>query len=129
MRSWPGNKDRNKSRKCFLKESAQEVNDTNALLTKMKMPNKVDSGDKEMVVEVRDETVLELVRSVASMEARLGAMAESMSAMQSEVAELKGLAAQAQGFTKATRMTWILLGLLLGAGGSEAVQAILMGLP
>ena len=82
-----------------------------------------------MVVEVRDETVLELVRSVASMEARLGAMAESMSAMQAEVAELKGLAAQAQGFSKATRMTWILLGLLLGAGGSEAVQAILVGLP
>ena len=71
-----------------------------------------------------NETLLELVKTVSAMGAKVEAMDTSLKTMQVEVTDLKTLAAQAQGFTAAARAMWTMIGLLLGAGGSEAVQAL-----
>ncbi len=71
-----------------------------------------------------NETLLELVRSVSALEAKVESMGVSLNTVQGEVSELKSMAAQAQGFSHAAKAMWTLIGLLLGAGGAEAAQAL-----
>ena len=80
----------------------------------------------EVAVELTavNETLLELVKTVSAMGAKVEAMDESLKTMQSEVSGLKTLAAQAQGFTSAARAMWTLIGLMLGAGGTEAIKIL-----
>jgi len=71
-----------------------------------------------------NDALLELVKTVSAMGANLTTMNESVRTLQVEVGDLKILAAQAQGFTKAARAMWTMVGLLLGAGGSKALEAM-----
>jgi len=79
-----------------------------------------------------DDTLLELSKGLARMEAKMENVVESMKVMQSEVKELKELSQQAQGATKATKAIWAALGVLLGAGGTELssiIHAVLNSAP
>lgn len=72
-----------------------------------------------------DDVLLELVKNVSHMQAKVDAIESSMQTMQQQVSTLNDYAAQAQGFSNAAKALWTLIGLLLGAGGSEAVQTLL----
>ena len=72
-----------------------------------------------------DDVLLELVKNVSHMQAKVDAIESSMQTMQKQVSTLNDYAAQAQGFSNAAKALWTLIGLLLGAGGSEAVQTLL----
>ena len=71
-----------------------------------------------------NDTLLELVKTVGTLGAKLEAVETTLCTVQTEVADLKSLAAAFRGSTKAL---WGLIGLLAGAGGTEAVQAFLAG--
>ena len=72
-----------------------------------------------------NETLLELVAKVSAMGARLETMGENLKTVQSEVSDLKTLANQAQGFSNAAKAMWTMIGLMLGAGGTELVEKFL----
>ena len=76
-----------------------------------------------------NETLLELVAKVSAMGARLETMGDSLKTVQSEVSDLKNMANQAQGFSNAAKAMWTLIGLMLGAGGTEMVQKFLAVAP
>ena len=72
-----------------------------------------------------NDVLLELVKNVSHMQAKVDAIETSMLTMQTQVGTLNDLASQAQGFSNAAKALWTLIGLLIGAGGSEAVQTLL----
>jgi len=79
-----------------------------------------------------DETLLELTKSVARMEAQMENVVETVKTMGTEVKELKAMSEQAAGATKATKAVWAILGIVLGFGGGEAsevIQALLNNAP
>lgn len=71
-----------------------------------------------------DETLLELTKSVARMEAQMENVVETVKTMETEVKELKAMSEQAVGASKATKAIWAVLGILLGFGGSEVSEAL-----
>lgn len=78
---------------------------------------------------MNDDIMLELTKSVARMEAKMENVVDTIKTMETEVKELKVMAAQAQGLSHAVKAIWVLLGLILGAGGTEAVQGLLNSVP
>ena len=72
-----------------------------------------------------NDVLLELVKNVSHMQAKVDAIETSMLTMQTQVGALNSLASQAQGFSHAAKALWTLIGLLIGAGGSEVVQTLL----
>jgi len=70
--------------------------------------------------QVVNETLLELVKNVSAMGARLDSMEGYIKTLQVDVGDLKQLTAQAKAL-------WIFIGLALGAGGTEAIQSFLGG--
>ena len=78
---------------------------------------------------ISDEVILQLVQSVAGLEAKVETMTNEMSEVKGKVGELANVASQAQGFTHAAKAMWTLIGLMLGAGGTELVQKFLAVAP
>ena len=60
--------------------------------------------------EMADDTLLELSKGLARMEAKMENVVDTMKTMQEEVKELKELSQQAQGAGKATKAIWAILG-------------------
>ena len=76
-----------------------------------------------------NETLIELVKTVSAVDARMDAMSETVNTIKGEVSDLKNMAAQAQGFSNAAKAMWTLIGLMLGAGGTELVEKVLIAAP
>ena len=74
-----------------------------------------------------DDMLLELVKNVASFDARLNNVDMTLKTVTRDVAELKTMAHQAKGFSTAAKMLYALLGLLAGAGGTNAAQTFFGG--
>ena len=77
-----------------------------------------------MTSERLNEAILELVKTVSSLEARMAHIDAALTSLQEEVQALKNIAAQAKGFSIAARAIWAILGLLIGAGGFKLVELI-----
>jgi methyl-accepting chemotaxis protein len=75
-------------------------------------------------LEMADETLIELSKGLARMEAKMENVVETMKTMESEVKELKALSQEASGASKATKAIWAGLGVLLGVGGGEVGQLL-----
>lgn len=80
-------------------------------------------------VNAVNEILLDLVKNVSSLTARLESMDECLKTVKGEVSDLKTIANQAQGFSNAAKAMWTMIGLMLGAGGSELVEKLLIVAP
>ncbi len=71
-----------------------------------------------------DETILKLVQTVSSLEAKVEMMADGLQDMKTDLAALKvAHAEEAKENNKFMKVTWIALGACFGAGGTEAIKA------
>jgi hypothetical protein len=77
---------------------------------------------------IGDEVILQLVQNVAGLEAKVESMNVSMGEVKSQVCDLVEFATTAKSFGHAAKALWTLIGLMLGAGGSELIQTLLASL-
>jgi len=75
----------------------------------------------EMQVEIT-ATLLDLVKNVAAMDAKLGTVDEEIKKLRCEVGKLQS---QTTNITAVARAAWVVIGLAVGAGGLGAFQALL----
>jgi phage shock protein A len=78
---------------------------------------------------ISDAVILQLVQTVAGLESKVEAMTGSMGEMKGQIGNLTTIAQQAQGFSNAAKAMWTMIGLMLGAGGTELVQKLLAVAP
>ena len=77
--------------------------------------------EAEFTVEV-STTLLDLVRNVAAMDARLATVDDEIKKLRCEVGQLQN---QTTNITAVARVVWVIVGLVVGAGGFGAIQAML----
>ena len=86
-----------------------------------------------MIVPIEEQAVdkilIELVQKVSALEATISGMQDCIRILQTDIGELKTLASEAKGATSAMKALWVIMGLLLGAGWSEALQAFVSAVP
>ena len=70
------------------------------------------------------DTLLELVKAVASLSTRVETMGTCISELKQDVHELREIAAHARELTRTAKSLLLVLGLVLGFGGDKAVAAI-----
>ena len=68
--------------------------------------------------------LVDLAQKVASLEAKIESLGTDVSEMKTELAAVKDATSKFEGMRRETRIMWTLVGLLLGAGGSEAIQNV-----
>jgi hypothetical protein len=80
------------------------------------------NGDGMADTQLDGRLLVDIAQKVASLEAKIEALGTDVSGMKEELAKVRDSTAGLQAMRKETRIMWTLIGLILGAGGSEAVQ-------
>ena len=75
-------------------------------------------------MNTQSETLLELVKAVASLSTRVDTMGTCIEELKQEVHQLREIAAHARELTRTAKSLLLVLGLVLGIGGDKAISAI-----
>ena len=79
--------------------------------------------------QMTDETILKLVQSVSSLEAKMENISDGLQEMKADINSLKlAHSEEARDNNKMMKVTWVALGACVGAGGTEALKAFVVAL-